>query len=349
MNNKPTILNFFNTICLLFTLFILLISCNTNSEHTDSNTYTKEENRMGTVFQITAISNDEELATQAVNDAFTEVVRIEELISSWDENSETSDINRNAGIQPVKVSSELLELIRRSKKVSNLTNGIFDISYASIDKLWKFDGSMIEIPSDKAIANSVAKINYENIVIDDIEGTIFLKEKEMKIGFGGIGKGYAANKCKALMLKAGIESGIVNAGGDLITWGKQKDGDDWTIGIADPTKKESALSYLNISDKAVVTSGNYERFVEFNGKQYCHIINPTTGWPAEQLNSVTIICADAELADALATSVFILGVKEGLELINQLKDIECFIIDEDDVLHYSDNISLNYYKENYER
>ena len=323
-------------------LYLAFIGCNSQNQSLKLHAYTEEANHMGTVFQITALNEDKNIAQLAVEKAYEEVIRIEKLISSWDENSETAEINRNAGIQPVKVSSELFNLIDRSKKVSKLTNGVFDISFASIDKVWHFDGSMTDIPTAEEIANSVAKINYEHIILNYDSLSVYLKDEGMKIGFGGIGKGYTANRCKAIMLENGIKNGVVNAGGDLITWGKQTNGEDWTIGIADPSKKESALSYLNISDQSVVTSGNYERFIELDGKKYCHIIDSRTGWPAESLNSVTIICSDAEIGDALATSVFILGVDEGLALINQLHAIECFIIDEKDSLFYSSGIELDY-------
>ncbi|MEZ5008515.1 MAG: FAD:protein FMN transferase [Chitinophagales bacterium] len=327
---------------LLYIPILAIIGCNSPNQSSELHTYTEEANHMGTVFQITALGENEDIAKDAVKSAYEEVERIEKLISSWDENSETSLINRNAGIRPVKVSEELFNLIDRSKKVSKLTNGVFDISFASIDKIWHFDGTMTEIPTAEAIANSVAKINYEHIILNYDSLSVFLKDEGMKIGFGGIGKGYTANRCKTIMLENGIMNGVVNAGGDLITWGKQSNGEDWTIGIADPSKKESALSYLNINDQSVVTSGNYERFIEIDGKKYCHIIDPRTGWPAESLNSVTIICSDAEIGDALATSVFILGVDEGLALINQLQDIECFIVDEQDSLFYSNGVELEY-------
>ncbi|MCP4121076.1 MAG: FAD:protein FMN transferase, partial [Bacteroidetes bacterium] len=298
-----------------------LYACNTSSaqlfDHSDTRDY------MGTVFTITAIANDNATAKAAVDAAFDEVVRIEKLISSWDSDSETSMINENAGIQPVSVSRELYDLIYRSKMVSELTDGIFDISFASIDKIWQFDGSMTELPSEASIAHSVSKIDYEHVQLNAEDTSVFLEEEGMKIGFGAIGKGYAANRCKAVMKSLGAKSGIVNAGGDLTCWGNQKNGQPWTIGIVNPVMKHSALSWLEISNTAVVTSGNYERFAEFDGKRYCHIINPVTGWPAEMLTSVTIICPDAELADALATAVFIMGADDGITFINQLKDIEC--------------------------
>jgi thiamine biosynthesis lipoprotein len=330
---------------LLIFVFVFHLNANTALRASTLLETTTQENHMGSVFQITAISEDEALNQLAIKKAYEEVERIEQLISEWIESSETSEINRNAGIQPVKVSDELFQLIYRSNKVSKITSAAFDISFASVDHIWKFDGSMTEIPDSATVAASVQFINFNDVELYHSDGTVFLKNKGMKIGFGAIGKGYAANRCKQIMLEMGIKSGVVNAGGDLTCWGTQKNGAPWTIGIADPNKKWNALSYLEISDMAVVTSGNYERFAIIDGQKFCHIIHPRTGWPVQHLKSVTIICPDAELADALATAVYVLGVKNGLAVIDQLKDVECFIIDENDQLFTSKNIELEYLKE----
>jgi thiamine biosynthesis lipoprotein len=298
---------------------------------------------MGSRFEITAISENRDLAEKSVDAAINEIDRIEKQISSWDPNSQTSEVNRNAGIKPVKVDAELFYLIKRSKKISVLTGGVFDISYASLDKIWKFDGTMERIPTKVEMEKSVQKINYENIILDEENSTVFLKRKGMKIGFGGIGKGYAANKAKDLMITMGISSGVVNASGDLTTWGKKENGEEWGVGITDPTDKTKTFSWLIIGEKAVATSGNYEKFVEFDGIRYTHIINPKTGLPAFGIKSVTIICPDAELADALATAVFILGEEDGIALIDRLKGIECLLFNENDELKTSRNMNLNYY------
>ena len=300
---------------------------------------------MGSRFEITAVSPDEVLAWHAIETAIKEIQRIEKLISSWDPNSQTSEVNRNAGVKPVQVDKELFELVIRAKKVSELTEGAFDISYASMDRIWKFDGSMTAIPLPEEVKASVAKIDYHNIVLDKKNQTIFLKEKGMKMGFGGIGKGYAANKARNLMEEMGISNGVVNAGGDLITWGKDEKGADWKIGIANPKNKDKILSWLTISNMSVVTSGNYERFFMVEGKRYSHIIDPRSGYPVQGLKSVTIVCPDAELSDALATSVFVLGKEKGLELINRMKGVDCLIIDDKDELISSNNLELNYYSE----
>lgn len=297
---------------------------------------------MGSRFEITAVSSDQDKAQKAIQAGIQEIQRIEKLISSWDANSQTSAIIASAGIQPVQVDQELFNLIRRSLKISRLTHGAFDISYASMDKIWKFDGSMTEMPDSAAVAASVSRINFNNIILDAENRSVFLKEKGMKIGFGAIGKGYAANKALAILSKMGLDGALVNASGDLISWGKDVGGKEWRIGISNPKNKEQIYAWLTIGETAVVTSGNYEKFVEFNGERYAHIIDPRTGYPVKGLSSVTIICPDAELADALATSVFVLGKEKGLELVNQLNGIECILVSDDQKLISSEHLQLEY-------
>lgn len=294
---------------------------------------------MGSAFDITVVSENNVSANEAIDLAVAEISRIEKLISSWDLNSETSAINKNAGIAPVKVSEELYQLIERSIKISELTDGAFDISYASMDRIWKFDGSMTEMPSTTDIENSVSKVGYKNILLDKNRGTVFLKNKGMKIGFGAIGKGYAADMAKRLLQKKGVVSGIINASGDMNTWGTQPNGMPWKVAITNPLDKDKAYALLPIKG-AVVTSGNYEKFVKFNGIRYTHIIDPRTGYPATGILSTTIFAPSAELADALATSVFVMGVKTGMDRINQIPGIECVLIEEDGSVRTSKNITL---------
>jgi thiamine biosynthesis lipoprotein len=297
---------------------------------------------MGCRFELTAIAQTDTIAWQAVQNGIAEIERIERLISSWDDQSQTSAINRNAGIAPVKVERELYELIYRAQKVSQLTRGAFDISFASMDKIWRFDGSLTSLPTTAEVAAARQFINWKAIMLNDTAQTVYLARAGMKIGFGAIGKGYAANRAKLLMQKMpGVVGGLVNASGDLISWGQSPAPEGWTIKIANPSHKNQAIAWLQIDNLAVVTSGDYERFLEFEGKRYAHIIDPRTGYPTTGIKSVTVICPDAELADALATSVFVLGAQKGLELINQLNSIECLIITDEDELLQSEGLQLN--------
>ncbi|RXP60315.1 FAD:protein FMN transferase [Lutibacter sp. HS1-25] len=298
---------------------------------------------MGSRFDITVVTNDTLEGSNYINLAIAEISRIEKIISSWDENSQTSEINRNAGIKPVKVDKELFDLIERAIAISKLTDGAFDITYASMDKIWKFDGSMTEMPSAAIIKASVSKVGYQNIVLNKEDGTVFLKLKGMKIGFGAIGKGYAADKAKSLLISKGVIAGIINASGDMNTWGKQPNGQDWTIAITNPLNKNNAFGLLPITNGAVVTSGNYEKYVTFNNIQYTHIIDPRTGYPSSGLISVSVFAPKAELADALATSIFVMGTEVGLNMINQLPNIECIIIDNKGNIHTSNKINIKNY------
>lgn len=295
---------------------------------------------MGSRFDITVTANTKKEANNYIDLAVAEMSRIEKLISSWDKNSQTSLINKNAGIKTVKVDQELFDLIQRAIQISKLTNGAFDISYASMDRIWKFDGSMTTMPPAEIIKKSVSKVGYQNIILNAENQTVFLKLKGMKIGFGAIGKGYAADKAKALLKQKGVVSGIVNASGDLNTWGTQQNGEHWKVAIKNPLNKNKVFALLPIYESAVVTSGNYEKYVMFNDKRYTHIIDPRTGYPSQGIVSVSVFASSAELADALATSIFVMGKEVGLDFINQLKGVECIIVDDLGKIQYSANINL---------
>lgn len=303
--------------------------------------YRKIVKLMGNRFEITVASSDEDFAEKRIADAIAEIGRIERLLTTYDESSQTNLINRNAGLRPVKVDKEVFDLISRSKKISGLTQGAFDITYGSIDKkLWNFDQNMNSLPDKQTARQLVRLINYRNVLLDEEKTTVFLKEKGMRIGFGGIGKGYAAERAKKILVDSGVKSGIVNAAGDLTAWGYQPDGKPWTIGIADPNASRNAFSYLEITNTSIATSGNYEKYAIIDGKKYSHAIDPKTGLPVCGIKSVTIICPNAEIADAMATPVMIMGVRVGLDLINQIKEMACIIVDDDDKIYTSKNIKL---------
>ncbi|HEV2354497.1 MAG TPA: FAD:protein FMN transferase [Puia sp.] len=296
---------------------------------------------MGNRFELTVIAEQEAAAMDCIDAGISEIRRIEKLLTTFSEESETSLINRNAGIVPVEVSSETFGLIERSLRISRLTQGAFDITYGSVDKrLWNFDVTMTALPDKETARKMVRLINYRNVILDPARSTVFLKEKGMRIGFGGIGKGYAAEAAKKVMIAMGADSGIVNASGDLAVWGYQPDRTPWTIGIVDPNARGQIFSWLNVTNLAIATSGNYEKYVIINGKKYSHTINPRTGMPVAGIKSVTILCPNAEFADAIATPVMIMGIRPGLDMVNQLKDVEAIIIDDDDRLYHSANLTF---------
>lgn len=298
---------------------------------------------MGNRFEITVVGDDETWANERIAEAVNEIKRIEKLLTTFSNDSHTNLINFNAGIAPVKVDREVFDLIKRSLRLSQLTQGAFDITYGSIDKrLWNFDTTITSLPDAATAKKAVQLINYRNVILDEEHDTVFLKLAGMRIGFGGIGKGYAAEMAKKVMISRGVASGIVNASGDLTAWGCQPNGDPWTIGIANPNATHDIFSSFDITDMAVATSGNYEKFAIIDGKKYSHTLNPKTGLPVEGIKSVTIICPNAEIADAMATPVMVMGIRVGLHLINQMNDIACIIIDDDDRIFASNNVRKIY-------
>lgn len=299
---------------------------------------------LGSPFEITVVAKDTIQANQYEDQAIAEVKRIENLISDWIPTTPVSQINQAAGKKAVTVPLELIELIERSIKISKLTDGAFDISYASMDRIWKFDGSMKEMPSPEAIQQSVAKVGYQKIIIDKENQTVMLKDVGMKLGLGGIGQGYIADKIKALLQSNGCVAGLVNVSGDISTWGKQPNGEQWKVGIKNPMNKNKIFATFPLEDTAVETSGSYEKYVTFNGKRYSHIIDTRTGYPATGLISVSVFAKTTELADALATGVFVLGKDAGMNLVNQLPGISCIMVDEDGKVSTSKNIDLKKYQ-----
>ena len=303
--------------------------------------FRKSQKLMGNMFEITVVDDRDSVAFEHIETAVLEIKRIENLLTTYKDNSQTNLINRNAGIKPVKVDAEVFQLIERSQRISEITDGYFDISYGGIDKtFWNFDREMKQLPDAELVKEHLKLVNYKNILLDAESQTVFLKEQGMRIGFGGIGKGYAAEMAKRILQERNVISGVVNASGDLTTWGTQADGKPWTIGIADPDHAALPFSYMNITNTSVATSGNYEKFVMIGGKKYSHTINPKTGMPVSGIKSVTIICQNAEIADAMATHVGIMGIDAALNMVNQINHLECIIIDDFNKIYSSQNINL---------
>lgn len=299
--------------------------------------YSKQIKLMGNRFVISIDDETEDLAFQKIDAAVEEITRIERLFTTFSEDSITNQINASAGVQPVSVPEEFFGLVSRAQKISELTDGAFDLSYGSLDKkLWNFNQTMTLLPSGDAL-NNLKLINFKNIILDNEKSTVFLKEKGMRIGFGGIVKGYAADRASQVLQQSGVKNGVVNASGDLKTWGSFN-GKPWTISVANPDAPRFAFSELEVGNMAVATSGTYEKFVEIDGKRYSHTINPKTGLPVSGIKSVTAICPIAELADAITTPISILGVSASLNLINQMKNMACIIIDDQNRVFTSKNL-----------
>lgn len=307
---------------LLFSLFLIL-SAQIAFSQTVCTRYT---NLMGSEFEITIVAEDSLTAENYIDQAIAEMDRIEHLISDWKSTSQISEVNKYAGIRPVKVNQEVFELTQRAIYFSEITDGAFDISFAAMDKIWKFDGSMTELPDEEILHKAVEKIGYQNIVLDTIASTIFLRLPGMKISFGATGKSYAADQARKLMIDQNVVAGIINASGDITIWDSPPNGNPWRIGINHPFKVYKSADVLDVRNGSIVTSGDYQKYAEINGERYSHIIHPKTGMPSTELTSVTIIGENAEFANGLSTSIMVLGKKEGLRLLKNYPKYACLII-----------------------
>jgi thiamine biosynthesis lipoprotein len=306
--------------------------------------YTRQAHLMGSQFTVTAVSADDSLAWRALRAGLHEVQRIDHLFSYWDSTSQVVAINRLAGIRPVVVEPEVYDLIARSLKISALSGGAFDITFASGDRIYRFDKQAhASLPDSAVVRASIRRIGWQKLQLNPATHSVFLPEKGMRINLAGMLQGYGVRRAQALMQRMGIAGGLINGSGDVSCWGQQPDGSSWRVAIGDPARPQSVSSWLTVSDMAVVTAGNYEQYFTVNGRYYGHIINPHTGYPSTGLRSVTIICPDVELADALDDAVFVLGPVEGLALINRLKDVNCTLIDDAGHILTSKGMQVNKY------
>jgi thiamine biosynthesis lipoprotein len=290
---------------------------------------------MGTVIAVELWSENDTQGRVLTRAVLDEMRRIDRLMSSYRPDSELSRVNAHAADRPVVVSHELLLLIRRAIDYSVITDGAFDITYASAGQHYDFRGG--KKPDRAQLESALPAINYRHIRLDENKDTVSFLRKGVRIDLGGIAKGYAVDRSMALLAEAGVNNALVSAGGDTLVMGKRWDR-PWQVGIRDP-RKDGIVSMIPLEDAAISTSGDYERYFEKDGVRYHHILNPGTGDSAREIHSASIIGTEACDTDALSTSVFVLGVEKGLALINRIEDTEAIIIDNRGLLHYSDGLA----------
>jgi len=299
---------------------------------------------MGSYFTFTAVAADDSLAWRAIRAGIREAQRIDQLFSYWDSTSQITRVNRAAGLHPVVVDQEVYDLIQRTLKLSELSGGAFDITFAGGEKIYRFDRQAhAALPDSATVRASVRRIDYHKIILNPATHSVLLRDKGMRMNLAGILQGYGVRRAQALMRQMGIQGGLINGSGDVSCWGRQADGSLWRIAIGDPAFPQSVSSWLTVTDVAVVTAGNYEQYFTVQGQYYGHIIDPKTGYPATGLRSVTIICPDVELADGLDEVVFVKGPEAGLAFINRLRGVDCTLITNDGRTLTSRGMAVNYY------
>lgn len=290
---------------------------------------------MGTAIHIELWHTNKEEAEKSIQSVFNEMRRIDQLMSPFKKDSEISLINNNAAKHPVKISSELFNLIQKSINISKLSNGAFDITFASVG--YMYDYRKKQKPTKKEISKLLKSINYKNIQLNHDKQTIFFTNKNTRIDLGGIAKGHAVDNSIKLLQQQGIKQAMVSAGGDTRIIGDKK-GRPWYVGIRHPRIKKESAVVLPLSQTAISTSGDYERYFIKDNIRHHHIIEPSTGDSARELRSVSILGSNSTTTDALSTTVFILGLHKGMKLVSSLKNIEAIIIDNKGQMHYSNGL-----------
>ena len=302
----------------------------------DKHLVTRNTTAMGTEVRVAIWTDDDDGANQAGEAAFDEIRRLEAMMTTWKPESEVSRINAAAGLHPVPVSDETLEVIEMSQRASELSGGAFDISFYAMHGVWKFDEDLVKrVPSPSEIKEHLKLVDYRQIKVDHAKKTVFLAKKGMGISLGGIAKGYAVDRAVAVLGKLGFHDAIVQAGGDLMCAGS-KGGKPWTAGIRDPRgDRADVFAVMQLESHAFSTAGDYERFFFLDGKRYHHILDPHTGYPATRSRSVTIYAPNALLADAIDDAVFIVGWKKGIEIVDSLPDCGAVVVDDKGAVHIS--------------
>ena len=304
-----------------------------------------EEKAMGTRVVLAAYTTDtigQAAVRAALDSALAEIRRIENLMSTWIPDSDVSKVNRAAGGDPVAVNEETFKVIAKSLWISKLSEGTFDITFASMGKIWSFDEEVSTTVPDPAVIEKARKrINYKNVKLNPAGNTVQLVGSETKINLGGIAKGYAIDRAADLLRAKGLPSFYCQAGGDLYVEGKKPDGTPWRVGIRDPRGEDGKFfAILDVENHAFSTAGDYERFfLTPDNKRYHHILDPRTGYPATASRSVTIWAKDAVTADAIDNAVFILGPEKGLALVESLEGTGAVIVDKDNKVHVSSRLA----------
>jgi len=308
---------------------MLLSSCSANR----LSAYKKSKALLDTFITITVVAASQDMADKAIEDAFDVIEKFGDLVNFYSDKSELSAINRNAGIREVRVSPETLDIIEKALFVSEKSGGAFDPTIGPEIKLWDFLKKVK--PSDAEIRKNLPLVNYKNIIIDRTKSTVFLSRRDMLLDLGGIAKGFAADLAVQSLKQKGISSGLVAVAGDIKAFGLKPDKKPWIVGIKNPRQKsndDEIIARVPLSDKAISTSGDYERYFIMDGKRFHHLLIPKSGYPANTCQSVSVIADQGVMTDAFSTAFFVLGPERGLGLAKEM-GMDVMIIDSKGALH----------------
>lgn len=293
---------------------------------------------MGSSFELGIVGESDNLSEKLLNEGVDEIKRLENLLSEFKEDSIISQINKNAGKSAIEVDEEVFDLLRRCLMISRISQGYFDISVSPLKKIYQFKKEAFSLPDKTKINKTLNSIGYNKIVLDENNKTVFLQKMGMHISLAAIGKGFAADKVKKLWITQKVESGYINASGDLTAFGNNLLGNPWEIAIANPDDRQKNLFMVPLLNKSVATSGDYEQHFWHRGKKYSHNINPKTGLPLTGIKSVSVFSMSAELSDALATAVYSMGIIAGMEFIEKIPNTHAIWIDDNNKVFFSKNL-----------
>ena len=337
MNKKklPSIL-----IIVIVILFSLLMLIKNKKEDKYSSTYYS----LGTINEITLYDITKKDGDRILKECESILKDIDNKMSSQITSSEISKINDKSGDSYVKVSDDTYYVIKESINFSSMSNDTFDISIGPIIDLWAIGTKDAKVPTEKEIKDNLTLVNYKDILLNDTDKSVKLAKKNMKIDLGGIAKGYAADKIYEYLKKEKLESALINLGGNIYVLGNKEDGQPFSIGIQDPTKpRGNSIGNIKVSNKSVVTSGIYERYLEKDNKIYHHMLDPHTGYPFDNnLSSVTIVSDKSIICDALSTTTFGLGIDDGLKLVESLDGVDAIFITKDKKIYLSNNLKSQF-------
>ncbi len=330
-------------IVLIISLFLIIGStaCNNTSESLNSEPISRLELFMGTAIKVTLYNGGSE---EILDKVFNRILEIENLVSINKENTELVNLNKNSGVKPVKLSETTYDIIDKGIYYSQMSQGGYDVTIGPLVKLWSIGLPEEKVPTNEEIEETIKNIDYSKVIMNDKTKEVFLKEENMMIDLGSIAKGYVADEVVNILKEENIKEAIIDLGGNIYALGLKNGDTKWKIGIQNPfDNRGEVVGVVEVSDKSVVTSGIYERFIEKDGVRYHHILNPKTGYPYEtNIAGVSIISDKSVDADALSTLVFTKGVEEGIKFVESLKNVDAIFVTNDKKVYTTKEVKDNF-------